>query len=127
MFDKYSNIKFHKNLSSEGRFVPCRRTDRQTNMAKLTVAFRSFANAPNKVSTRLRSQAILRYLTCNQKTANKGHTCYVKCIIDVRFAICVHAILNITDTRVSVNCDTSGLWLRFGSANRRDRPSHIFV
>ena len=31
--------------------VPCGQTDRQTNMTKLIVAFRNFANAPNKVAT----------------------------------------------------------------------------
>jgi len=28
------------------RVVPCRRTDEQTDMTKLTAAFRNFANAP---------------------------------------------------------------------------------
>jgi len=41
---KYSNIKFHENSSSESRVVPCGRTE----MTKLTVAYRNFANAPNK-------------------------------------------------------------------------------
>jgi len=39
---KYSNIKFHENPSSGSRVFPCGQTD----MTKLTVAFRSFANAP---------------------------------------------------------------------------------
>jgi len=30
IFEKYSNIKFHKNRHSGGRVVPCGRTDRQT-------------------------------------------------------------------------------------------------
>jgi len=30
IFEKYSNIKFHKNPSSWSRVVPCRRTDRRT-------------------------------------------------------------------------------------------------
>jgi len=30
IFEKYSNTKFHKNLSSGSRVVSCRRTDRQT-------------------------------------------------------------------------------------------------
>jgi len=42
-FEKYSNIKFHENLSSVSRVVPCGRTD----MTKLIVAFRYFVNAPN--------------------------------------------------------------------------------
>jgi hypothetical protein len=51
-FLKSSNIKFHENLSSRSRTVPCgqmdRQTDDQTNMMKLTVAFCNFANAPKK-------------------------------------------------------------------------------
>ena len=42
IFEKSSNIKFHENPSSGSRVVPCRRTD----MTKLIVAFRNFANAP---------------------------------------------------------------------------------
>ena len=34
-------MKFHENLSSGNRVVPCGRTDRQTDMMKLIVAFRS--------------------------------------------------------------------------------------
>jgi len=42
IFEKYSNIKFHENLSSESRVVSCRRTD----MTKLIVVFPNCANAP---------------------------------------------------------------------------------
>ena len=49
IFETYSNIKFHKNLSSGSRVVPCGRTDRRTDMTKLVVAFRNFANAPEKI------------------------------------------------------------------------------
>ena len=41
-FLKNSNIKFHENLSSGSRVVPCRQTD----MTKLIVTFHNFANAP---------------------------------------------------------------------------------
>jgi hypothetical protein len=40
-FVKYSNVRFHENPSSGYRVVPWRRTD----MTKLIVAFRNFANA----------------------------------------------------------------------------------
>ena len=36
------------NLSSGNRAVPCGRMDGHTNMTKLIVAFRYFANAPKK-------------------------------------------------------------------------------
>jgi hypothetical protein len=44
MFEKSSNIKFHENLSSGSRVDPYGRTD----MTKLIVAFRNFAEAPKK-------------------------------------------------------------------------------
>jgi len=44
IFEKYLNIKFHENPSSGSRVSPCGRTD----MTKLTVTFRNFANAANK-------------------------------------------------------------------------------
>jgi len=48
-FRKYSNIKFHENPSSGSPVVACGRTGgRQTDMRKIIVAFRSFANAPKK-------------------------------------------------------------------------------
>ena len=45
IFEKYSNIKFHENLCSGTRVVPCGRTDRQTAMTKLVVSVRYSANA----------------------------------------------------------------------------------
>jgi hypothetical protein len=41
ILEKYANIKFHENLSSDSPVVPCGRTD-TTN---LIVAFSNFANA----------------------------------------------------------------------------------
>jgi hypothetical protein len=43
---KYSNIKFQENSSSGSRVVPCGRTDGQTDLTKLIVTLRNFANAP---------------------------------------------------------------------------------
>jgi hypothetical protein len=62
-FRKNSNIKFRQNPSSGGRVVPCRQTDRQTDMTKLTVAFRNFSNAPKKKS---RSPELLTHLGKNR-------------------------------------------------------------
>jgi hypothetical protein len=39
-------VTFHENLSSDNRVSPCGQTD----MTKLTAAFRNFANAPKKIS-----------------------------------------------------------------------------
>jgi len=50
---KYSNIKLHENPSSGGRVLLCRRTDRQTDMTKLTASFRNFANADFRRNTQI--------------------------------------------------------------------------
>jgi hypothetical protein len=47
IYEKRSNVKFDQNPSSGSR-VLCGRTDRQTDMTKLRVAFRNFAEAPKK-------------------------------------------------------------------------------
>jgi len=44
IFEKSSNVKFHENPSSGNRVVPCGQKD--TDIVKLTAAFRDFANAP---------------------------------------------------------------------------------
>ena len=44
---------FYENPSSGRRVIPCGQTDRQTDMTKLIVALRSFANAPENVTSRL--------------------------------------------------------------------------
>ena len=49
-FKKFSDIKFHENLSSGNRVVLWGWMDRWTDMMKLIVAFCNFANAPNKWS-----------------------------------------------------------------------------
>ena len=41
-------MKFHKNPSSGSRVVPREQKDRETDMNKLIIAFRNFANAPKK-------------------------------------------------------------------------------
>jgi len=39
--EKHSNTKFNENQSNNSRVVPCRQTDGQTDMTKLTFALRN--------------------------------------------------------------------------------------
>jgi len=39
-------MKFHENLSSGIQIVPCGRTDEQTDMLKIILAFCNFVNMP---------------------------------------------------------------------------------
>jgi len=45
-FEKYTNINFHENLSSESQVVQCGQAEERTDVTMVTVAFRNFANAP---------------------------------------------------------------------------------
>jgi hypothetical protein len=47
-FEESSSSKFHENPSSGSRVVPREQTDGRTEMAKVIVAFRNFAKAPEK-------------------------------------------------------------------------------
>jgi len=49
ILEKSSNIKFTENPSRGIRVVPCGRTDGWTDMRKLTVAFRNYANVAKNV------------------------------------------------------------------------------
>jgi len=52
IFEKYSSIKFHEISFSGSRVVPCGPTHGQTDVTKLIVPFRNFANAPKNVGLR---------------------------------------------------------------------------
>jgi hypothetical protein len=49
ILEKFTTIKFHEKPSCGSRVVPYGRTDSQTDISKLIVAFRNFANAPKRV------------------------------------------------------------------------------
>jgi len=46
IFEKYPNIKFHENPPFGSRDVCCGHMGGRTDITKLIVAFRNFANAP---------------------------------------------------------------------------------
>jgi hypothetical protein len=68
IFEKYSNIKFHENPCSGSRVVPCGRTEGWTDMTKLIVTFRIFANSP-KNRQRTHSTQSSRTHTANRSKA----------------------------------------------------------
>jgi hypothetical protein len=57
VFEKFSNIKFHENSSNGSRVVTRGRTDRQTGMTKLKVAFRNLANTPKEILKKQKESA----------------------------------------------------------------------
>jgi hypothetical protein len=74
IFEKYSNTKFHENLSSGSRVVSCGRTD----MTKLIVAFVNFANWPKETLCDGCLKVGVRSVTCSSSkltTPNSGVTC----------------------------------------------------
>jgi hypothetical protein len=74
IFEKYSNIEFQENPPNGSRVVPSEwadgQTDRRTDMTKLIVFLRNFANAPN-VST-IRPQ---NTLTCSVRIFGTNSNC----------------------------------------------------
>ena len=57
IFEKYSNIKWHENLSSGSRVVPCGWTE----MTKPIVAFRNFVNEPKTLLNNARISLCNKY------------------------------------------------------------------
>jgi hypothetical protein len=49
-FEKCSSINFHENPCCGSRVIPWEQTDGRTDMTKLIVAFRNFANAPINIT-----------------------------------------------------------------------------
>ena len=71
IFKKYSNTKFHENLSRGSRVISDGRSHRRTNMKKLTVAFRTFANAPKNAFIDNKKKKINTYINLVRKPLSK--------------------------------------------------------
>jgi hypothetical protein len=74
-FEKYPNIKFNENIFSGSRIDSCGRTDRQTDMTNLNVAFHNFVKEPkkNRVSTFFVltfPEYFLMYFYCGRRVAH---------------------------------------------------------
>ena len=70
IFKKSSNIKFHENLSSGSRVVPCGWTDRKTDRHdKLIITFHNFSNVLKNSSCV--KQILLKYLIHKRNTEHK--------------------------------------------------------
>jgi len=82
IFGKCSNIKFHENPSSGSRVVQCGWKDGRTDMAKVTVAFRNFADAPKNTNRSTDKYKI------NKRTSNCNDT---PLDIILRFCLCITA------------------------------------
>jgi len=63
-FEEASNIKFNDNPSSRSRVVPCGRTDGQTDMSKVIIAFRNSANAPRNHTLNLKTHLSFLHTGC---------------------------------------------------------------
>jgi len=58
---KKSNLNFHENLCSGSRVIPCGQMDRQTDMTKITIAFRNFANTSKMLIFQTNSSLCVSY------------------------------------------------------------------
>jgi hypothetical protein len=108
ILEKYSNIKFHENPSSRSRVVPCGRTD----MTKLTVGFRNFANAPQR-----------RHTACHYKwvTVRKMGTRECKKITKGSITDSIHWV---QPFRPSTVAQTVTLLIYSGDCHFESRPLH---
>jgi hypothetical protein len=71
IFGKYKNIKFHQSHPVRAElFHADGRTDRRTNMTKLIVDFRNYANAPNTEELNFAKVIALQEYS---RTSNNGH------------------------------------------------------
>jgi hypothetical protein len=93
-----SNIKCYDNLTNGSRVFPCRRTDGKTDMTKIIVVSRNFANAPKISFARSLLCACLVFIAQEEpRTLRKmwATVCACSTVIDVA---CVSQLDQIMDT-----------------------------
>jgi hypothetical protein len=77
IFEKYVNVKIHKNSFGGCRIVPCRRTDRQTDMRKPIVVFRNFPTRLDMYSVPISLQKLAQYLKPTGMASYSSHYLYL--------------------------------------------------
>jgi hypothetical protein len=68
ILEKYSNIKFHENLFNGIPVAPCEQCYGQTDMTKITVAFRDFVHAPSMRETSKPSAEIYTAILADRRS-----------------------------------------------------------
>jgi hypothetical protein len=75
VFEERLDVKFHENLNCGSRGFRCGRTDRHTDMAKLTVAYRSFRTRPQNGKYKNYVEYLLsKYVWVTKYRLEKSHT-----------------------------------------------------
>ena len=76
IFDNSSDIEYNENRRSGSRVFPCGWTDGRTDMTKLIVTFRIFANAPKKMINRALYFLVAWYICdCSKSTGDRRLGC----------------------------------------------------
>jgi hypothetical protein len=75
IFEKYSSITFHENLSSGSRDFPCRRADGERDMTKLIVSFLRFEKV--LINFDVTSQAVTK---CHRPRAITPKKAYIQTV-----------------------------------------------
>jgi hypothetical protein len=106
--EKYLNIKFHENSFSGSLVVSCKRTEEQTEMTGLILAFHYFANAPkNAYSLSALGQCIsyIQHLNKKYKSFLISHFVFQP---DTTARISAKRVLHIMNTQNSNSAKVSG-------------------
>jgi len=70
IFEKCQDRKFHEDLSSGSKVVPCGQTDGQRDMRTLIVAFCNFVNAPKNTRPQIHKAVINKHVSVEHHLRN---------------------------------------------------------